>query len=349
VTKRRGREKRAEGRKTTVRAAYARRRGPSGGFTLIEIMVAVALTVILIGVMALVFAQSKEIMQRTDLRMQSFRGAQLGMDILKRDLTNFYPETRPGLALSISSTIYDPDPGNGAPLYSDTLQFTTFRDDPATNERIVERVRYYLENTGALAPPILRRESALVTYSNAPTVAPTLGPPVVSDIADRVIDFGVEFSMDASDPVAPANPQDRLRPQFRRGVAPGGPTDSGEYFYYTDVNGILQNANLEAELRVPRAMVQGRFPFDFVRPFSAVQLGGNIPAVPYSEYTIREIDHVSNPVVVRLVETPPVSGNANGVAYTAFALPSAIRVTIGTSVRGTPRGSLVETIEIPHD
>ncbi len=326
------------------------RRSTAGGFTLIELMIALALTSILVAVMGFVFQQSRIVVVETDLRIRNFRGAQVAMELLATDLEHIYPVANTSFGLAMAGTVYaNQGAANEIDLHADRIRFVTFRDDLGNNQRRYFLVDYQLQGIGQPANPVLRRSIQEVQITPG-TGVELVGTAQLNDLADNVIDFRIEFAMDQADPLL-AGPN-RLSPAFRDPDAGGGPTDGGAFFFYaTDVDAAgvvidpatLRNSGLEAQLDIPNAVTGGNPDvFDFVRPFDIVRIQGT--NLPFAEYTIRQIDRGADPVVVHLMELPPIVDDVTDVAYVIHVLPAGVRATIGTTARGTPRGSLVQTI-----
>ena len=74
------------------RANETRRRrqhaAPRGGFTLVELMVAMALMMILTGSVVFIFMQAQEIFLTVDARVQVYQYARYSFDQMERDLAN---------------------------------------------------------------------------------------------------------------------------------------------------------------------------------------------------------------------------------------------------------------------
>lgn len=60
----------------------------NNGFTLIELMVAVGLMVLLLGIVFNIFTSASEVMTRTEATMEMFQNARVIFDIMSQDLTN---------------------------------------------------------------------------------------------------------------------------------------------------------------------------------------------------------------------------------------------------------------------
>lgn len=116
----------------TLRANGSTRRSLSQGFSLIEFMVAMTISLLVVAGAAAVYLNSSVTQRVTTERQNMFEGARVAMDIIGRDLENagFYPaESSPALGPTVAAVGYQNpciNPRNNAVSFCDFTSPTVF-------------------------------------------------------------------------------------------------------------------------------------------------------------------------------------------------------------------------------
>lgn len=161
-------------------------------FTLLELLVAVALTGLLVGILAFTFSQSSKIKQVTESRISRAREIQGAFDQLARDLREILPSAVEGFRLRMEQAATNPP--NGPTLRADLLEFTS-RVNVGGEQRLV-RIRYSL-TTGEIPQPLnpprlIRRVDPILADSGSFILDPDV-PGSEDLLVDRLDSFSVRF------------------------------------------------------------------------------------------------------------------------------------------------------------
>ena len=339
----------------------ATRRGPGGSaFTLVELLIAMALTMILVGIMSTVFSNVQHIFQVTDQRLRNFSSARFAMDLIEQDLASIIATAQGDVGLLLQSDTYEPVAGLDPPVQfrRDRIRFiTTHRSGLQQSPQFV-MVDYRLE--GNPPNPIVLRRGRLrpieveTSDGGQRFVRPTADDDFrnvlweIDEIGDSVAEFRIEYLAPpvGGDVNAPA---EFLQPTLASAAEPG--TDDGAFFSYLGINeqDELLGSLKDGKLRVPLSAGLGRNTFDMLQPGDQIELKETIfegsPArFANGLFTILEKKKDEDELKVSFLESLGDEStdfeSPKGVNFTAHALPQAIRITIATTDRDTPHGTI---------
>ncbi len=155
-------------------------RRSASGFTIIELVVAMALASILIGVLAFTFQQTSRLKSITDARIEGVRSVQAAFDGMERDLRQVLPVDSGGFNFKMVSTeVSGPDPL----IRSDALRFVS-RTSVAGDVRLVE-ITYSLNGQ--------RLERSVQPLISTANVLTTDGAASADVLIDRLESFTLRF------------------------------------------------------------------------------------------------------------------------------------------------------------
>lgn len=120
----------------------------SRGFTLVELLVAVALMVILVGAVVMVFTQSSQVISVSEAQMEVYQNARAAMEIIARDLASVQVNTDCHFVI------------NSDPTSNPIMSFTTissWEDTAGNRESGTVRVEYRLVQVTNNAFNMMRR------------------------------------------------------------------------------------------------------------------------------------------------------------------------------------------------
>lgn len=297
------------------------------GFTLVELLVAMALSTILIGVMAATFQYVSRAHDTTVSRLDAARASAAALERLERDwrLAVAAPDpAAPGLEVSLAAT---PVVLEGQPLRHDLLSLVVLEPvdldrDGAPDATQVSRVRWQVEWDAAREEGVLVRTASPASLPGAPGL-PTLPADVREDVLRAVVEARFLPWLDAPpapeafrDPPAPAD-LPALRARLLRQGSDG--------------------ALASYELCTPA-------PLGGIDPGALVRLEDTRTPPRFDEglYTVRLRQVSADPSLPphRLVLTTPPGDAPGGVRYTAAWLPPALFAALDVRARG-PRGPVV--------
>jgi prepilin-type N-terminal cleavage/methylation domain-containing protein len=138
--------------------------GRARGMTLVELLIAMALSLILVGTAAFVFIESQQIMSRVDARLKAAQSFRVTSTILDADGARIEPTacfntaTPPALQLRTIAT--------GGAWFSLKRVDGTSPDQRRDTVRFVTNANLALVNAGVVQPPL--NQTVLVTYQIKP-------------------------------------------------------------------------------------------------------------------------------------------------------------------------------------
>lgn len=292
-----------------------RRSGARGlarrGFTLVELLVAVALATIIVGILAAVSIQAQRAIAVAALREDAARTAIAILGDVERDVAALVP----------ASTLPTPFPTTQRVLEIEALDPTTPRDrlrlfttvrapepDPATGKHDLVRglVEWQLSprvSDPALGPDVGVLTRQIVTWARAGDAAVTAGPAPPPAIATQVVSFQVEW-------------QDSTANGQYKG--PDATTANGALFVRDGTMSITNGPNGTVGTATTGAA-----------DLDALPIGAELALLRPSGAPVL--------VLIRKRPPPPASGQVlfndrlpdqTGVPFTAFRGPPALRVTV---------------------
>jgi prepilin-type N-terminal cleavage/methylation domain-containing protein len=200
-------------------------------FTLLELLVAMTLGTILIGVVAFVFTQSSRIYDTTLEEVHATQVLRASFDLIGKDLRGVVIPRDTDMDMKITSA----DDANGNP--QDTLEYCTVEPTPTGPNLIV--VRLSLDtNTNYVVREVIRRWNG-ASFD-------TVSEP--SDLCGRVDGFAVEYSWPGQTPTSTSPPIPASfngAPRWVRGDMAGAPTASdGSLFVFRSVGTVADDGLL---------------------------------------------------------------------------------------------------------
>ncbi len=314
------------------------RRRADRGLTLIELLIAATLTIILVGIMAVVFQQSSAVVSATDAKVTSYGNARIGLDELMRDLERLYATSDPSMALLLETGTVDVQSGPGGSrtdtVRADRIRFLALKRTPGGSARY-ELVDWRFEVGGARTAGNLRRGVMAVSV-----VGGQLRRPNASDDfaqpdwrVDEMMTGGAGFTVR----------------YVSRGAAPGtttlrdpfAGTTTGTYFASTGATGRVENGGILVPREPATTLAEDRLiPGDPIR----IDVAADVKPFAPGEYHIRSIDRTNDPMRLEVIETLPDGDRAGNpvqdVLFEAVHLPAAISVELRLVDRVAQRGSL---------
>ena len=186
------------------------KRSRSRGFTLIELLVAVALLVILTGVVVWVFSRAVRIFILADARAQIYQNVRAGVDMIRRDLMTSEPLVRADdvtsnqQRLRITNGSYNNT--KWATSYpSDTLQVWNLKSTLSNGATGSVYAKYWLDTAANAEVPILKRRTSPVdttvgsgwlTKDDDTTPGNGLIPTSPSDVREELMQYVVGFDVE---------------------------------------------------------------------------------------------------------------------------------------------------------
>ncbi|MCO5171275.1 MAG: prepilin-type N-terminal cleavage/methylation domain-containing protein [Planctomycetes bacterium] len=301
------------------------------GFTLLELLVAVALSTILIGVLALTFQAVTRARDTSVARLDAARTVGAALDRLERDwrLAVAVPDpAAPGLEVSLSAAPVQVDgPAGPVVLRHDALSLLVLEQvdldgDGAPDQARVSRVRWEVAWDAGREEGTLLRIASPVAVPGAPGL-PTLPAEVREEVLRSVVEVRLRPWLDAS-PEAEA---------FRDPPPAGDLAALRARLVHQGVDGTVASF----DLCTPAPLLR-------IEPDALVRLEDTRapPRFDRGLYTVRQrrtFDDGRDPPH-RLVLTTPPGDARGGVRYTAAWLPAALQAVVDARSPG-PRGPVV--------
>lgn len=300
-------------------------------FTLVELMVAIALSTILIGVLAATFQYVTRAYDTSLARLDATRATQAALERLDRDwgLAVATPDpAQAGIEASLSPTPVVVDwTGLATTLRHDVLSLTILEPDDADRDGVIDRarasrVRWTVEWDAAREAGTLVRVASPVTVPGAPGL-PTLPAEVREVVLADVVEARFQLWLDqAPDPDA-----------FRDPPAAADLPALRARFLYQAADATISSFHL----CTPAALTK-------LGPGTTVRLEDTRAPARFDQglYTVRlrQVETGSPLPPNRLVLTTPPGDASGGVRYTAAWLPSSAHALLDVRSRG-PQGPII--------
>lgn len=136
------------------RFALPRRAGCAGAFSLIELLCALAVLLVIVGLMAMIFSKSEDMRTATTGKMEARTAAQAALDMLSRDLEGAIADVDLPLAMH-----RDRSNGTSYGFLNDEISFLSLAQDSTGDVRHVRELKYWVQPmTNAAGHPLGRYE-----------------------------------------------------------------------------------------------------------------------------------------------------------------------------------------------
>lgn len=305
----------------------------TNAFTLVELMVAIALSTILIGVLAATFQYVTRAYDTSLAKLDATRATQAALERLDRDwgLAVATPDpTSTGVEATLTATPVVVDwTGVNTTLRHDVLSLLILEPedvdrDGAIDRTRVSRVRWTVEWDAARETGTLVRVASPATVPGAPGL-PTLADEVREVVLADVVEVRFQLWMDqGADPDAfreppPADQVQTLRDRF---VYQGADATISSFQLCTPILETLPHLGPGATVRLEDTRAPARF--------------------DQGLYTVRlrQVETGTPLPPNRLVLTTPPGDADGGVRYTAAWLPASAHALLDVRTRG-PQGPII--------
>lgn len=304
-------------------------------FTLIELMIAIALSTILLGVLAATFEYVTRAYDTSLSRLDATRDTLVALERLDQDWARAAatPDpSAPGVEVhQVATPALLEGPSGPVPLRHDVLTLTVLEpidadEDGAVDRTRASRVRWTVEWDAATEGGVLVRTASPVTIPGAPGM-PTVAAPVREEVLRGVVEVRFLPWIDAP-PDAEA---------FRDPPAEAALAEWRERLFYRGDDASIASFDLATQTPLSR-----------LEPGATLRLEDTVSPARFDVglYTVRVRQTGPGVRPHRLALTTPPGDAPAGVRYTAAWLPTSLNAILdvrsrsargGTVVRRTPR------------